>query len=621
MASHLHASLIPVSLRSCIGLRRCVGTVLAAALAVAAAPGVHAASATDAGTASATGAVVLDPMPTPPDILGYVEIPDVLRLIDRVEAISRKVSPMPLPPGFFRQQIGQFLGDPDFAHLDGARPLVFLATRPRVGTGAPGITLWVPTKDATPYVEKANQSFFVHAQVVDTEGVFSLDPDALDQAVADKDFYDALVAASATAPVTADLRWRAGLDRINLTWHDAWLDALPKLILPRPPEPGGFDPSPFLRAECYAGLAALSQAADLQVDVVLDADIIQVDAHIVGKSGSDLASAFSRPDHDAARVGSVLGKGDDTTAVSLVAAFNIIGWSKFTGDLLAAAGTEPSFSYLGSATVAAAVADIPKALDGTMAMRMGADGDYPLANTQVAGTVDPAAAKAMWASMITAMSSAHIGIISTIIPDVRTSHGIPVQRQHLAPDPAHAIFGSTDPNQQAMLAASLHDIELAFTPHFIVGAQVPAHVDALIAATQSATPLPEWSTAAATAIGPGQDGYVDYDLAAVMKASQKMMLSATAAKPAGPDFSGLPSGHPLMFAWQADGGADHVALRIPVQVFKDFSDAAAKNGRQHRNPQAPDQGEAPIDGGGADAMPGPDANATPATATGGAQMP
>jgi len=517
--------------------------------------------------ASAADMAVPAPMAMPDDSAYVVAVvPDLFATLGRIEAIAGMFAPGQMPPGALKQQLGAMLGDPGLANFAG-KPVVVV-----VGPGAPtpSFALLVPAIDPQKYLDAGVNFGMLLGKAVDGIAVLTQTPDGeiLGEKVAKA--YPNLV----KSLPKGDVRLLLAPDKLMQT-YGGMLGMMVQMAAAQNPQ--GPEIGKILGLEVAGLMAIAADISAVQLDLRLDPVAIGEELTISAKPGSDLAKVLAAPPAaDGQRAAARLG--NEPALMAMSGRVNWAAYGAFAGNLLRKLKAKPESQGLITDEVIAAAENVGAGLSGDTAFRMRTSDKTPLMWEGLYASADSAKAEASLESMITLFTGKgvigdlyrNMGVTMTLTKAARTSpSGIAV----------HAVGVTVDetkvPPQQAAQMKMMSGYELAVTKGWVVMAQDPTSLDALIAGTGKGM-----STNAEKVIGAGRNLYADLDLIGFIRAAIKMsgtgmdaMIPAT--KP----------GEPMSIASTAADGRTLVEIKWPLAPFVEMMKAAQGGGAPQPKPE------------------------------------
>lgn len=513
------------------------------------------------------------PVPAPmamPDDTAYVVavVPDLLATLGHIEAISALFAPGQMPAGSLKEKLGGALGDPGLANFAG-KPVIVV-----VGPGAPtpSFAVLVPAVDPQKYLDAGVNFGMVLGKAVDGIAVLTQTPDGeiLGEKVAKT--YANLVK---TLP-KGDIRLLIAPDKLMQT-YGGMLGMMVQMAAAQNPQ--GPEIGKILGLEVAGLMAIAADISAVQLDLRLDPVAIGEELTISAKPGSELAKVLAAPpaavgQRAAARLG------NEPALMAMSGRINWSAYGAYTADLLRKLKAKPESQGLITDEVIAAAENVGAGLSGDTAFRMRTSEKMPLMWEGLYASADSAKAEASLESMITLFTG------KGAIADLYRNMGITMTltkgaRQSPSGFPVHAVGVTVDetkvPPEQAAQMKMMSGYELAVTKGWVVMAQDPTSLDALIAGTGKGM-----STTAEKAFGAGRNLYADLDLIGFIRAAMKMsgtgmdaMIPAT--KP----------GEPLSVASTTADGRTLVEIKWPLAPFVELTKAAQGGAPQPKPEENP----------------------------------
>ncbi|MBA3698446.1 MAG: hypothetical protein H0W78_06305 [Planctomycetes bacterium] len=518
---------------------------------------------------AATAADMAVPAPMAmPEETAYViaVVPDLLATLGRIEAIAGQFAPGQMPPGSLKGQLGAMLGDPGLANFTG-KPVIVV-----VGPGAPtpSFALLVPATDPQKYLDAGVNFGMLLGKAVDGIAVLTQTPDGeiLGEKVAKT--YANLIK---TLP-KGDIRLLVAPDKLMQT-YGGMLGMMAQMAAAQ--NPNGAGVAKILGLEVAGLMAIAADISAVQIDLNLDPVAIGEELTISAKPGSELAKALVAPpaavgQRAAARLS------NEPSLMAMSGRVNHEAYAKYAGNLLRMLKAKPEGQALITDEVIAVVEGYGAGLTGDTAMRMRTTEAQPLLWEGLSSTSDSAKAEANFEKLTTLFTGKgaiadlyrEMGITMSLDKGVRTSpSGVPVHAMKVTIDETKVT-----PEQAAQMKA-MSGYELAVTKGWVVMAQDPASLDALIAGTGKGM-----TTHAEKTLGAGRNLYADIDLIGLVRAAMKMsgtgmdaMIPAT--KP----------GEPMSIASTTADGRTLIEIKWPLAPFVELMKAAQGGGAPQPKPE------------------------------------
>jgi hypothetical protein len=511
------------------------------------------------------------PIPVPmamPEDTAYVVavVPDLLATLGRIEAIAALFAPGQMPPGSLKGQLGAALGDPGLANFAG-KPVIVV-----VGPGAPtpSFALLVPAKEPQKYLDAGVNFGMLLGKAVDGIAVLTQTPDGeiLGEKVAKT--YANLIK---TVP-KGDIRLLVAPDKLMQT-YGGMLGMMAQMAAAQ--NPNGPEVGKILGLEVAGLMAIAADISAVQLDLSLDPVAIGEELTISAKPGSELAKVFVAPpaavgQRAAARLN------NDPSLMAMSGRVNLQAYAKYAGSLLRMLKTKPEGQALITDEVIGLVESYGEGLTGDTAMRMRTSEAMPLLWEGISAASDSAKVEANFEKLTAIFTGQNaianlyreMGVNMSFNKGVRTSpSGVPVHAMKVTIDETKI------PPEQAAQMKAMSGYEVAVTKGWLVMAQDPASLDALIAGTGKGL-----TTHAEKTLGAGRNLYADIDLIGFVRAVMKMsgtgmdaMIPAT--KP----------GEPMSMATTAGDGRTLVEIKWPLAPFVELMKAAQGGGQPQPKPE------------------------------------
>lgn len=506
------------------------------------------------------------PMAMPEDnAYAVAVVPDLLATLGRIEAIAALFNPGQLPPGALKGQLGAMLGDPGLANFAN-KPVVVV-----VGPGAPtpSFALLVPANDPQKYLDAGVNFGMLLGKSVDGIAVLTQTPDGeiLGEKVAKG--YAALIK---NVP-KGDIRLLLSPDKLIAT-YGGMLGMMAQMAAAQ--NPAGPEAAKITGLQIAGMMQVLGDIAAVQLDLTLDPVAIGEELTFAAKPGSELAKVLSAPpaangQRAAARLG------NEPSLMAMSGRINYAAMGAYAGNLLRSLKAKPEAQGLITDEMVAAAENVGAGLSGDTAFRLRTTEAKPLLWEGLYASNDSAKAEANLEKMITLFSGQgpigdlyrDMGITMTLTKGARTSpSGVPV----------HALGVTVDetkiPPEQAAQMKAMSAYELAVTKGWVVMAQDPVSLDALIAGTGKGM-----STNAEKALGPGRHLYADLDLIGFIRAAMKV---------AGPGMEAMipatKPGEPLSVASTSADGRTLIEVKWPLAPMVELMKAAQGGGQPQPKP-------------------------------------
>lgn len=525
-----------------------------------------------AGPLAPVAATAADlPVPAPmamPDDTAYAlaVVPDLLATLGRIEAIAALFNPGQMPPGSLKGQLGAMLGDPGLANFAG-KPVIVV-----VGPGAPtpSFALLVPANNPQAYLDAGVNFGMLLGKAVDGIAVLTQTPDGeiLGEKVAKN--YAAL---TKDAP-KGDIRVLIAPDKL-VTTYGGMLGMMAQMAAAQ--NPAGPEAAKITALQIAGMMAVVSDIAAVQIDLNLDPVAIGEEITIAAKPGSELAKVLVTPP---APIGQrAAGRlGNEPSLMAMSGRFNYVGLSAYAANLLRSLQAKPEAQGLITEEMISAAESFGAGLSGDSAFSLRTSEARPLMWEGLYATADSAKAEGYFEKMISLMTGPgplgdlyrNMGITMSLTKGARTSpSGVPV----------HAIGVKVDetkiPPEQAAQMVAMSAYELAVTKGWVVMAQDPTSLDALIAGTGKGM-----TTHAEKTLGAGRNIYADIDLIGIVRAAMK--LSGTGMEAMIP---ATKPGDPMSIGSTTADGRALVEVKWPLAPFVELMKAAQGGGQPQPKPE------------------------------------
>jgi hypothetical protein len=483
-------------------------------------------------------------------------IPDLRATLTRVEAAAAAFG-QPLPPGMLAQGLGGELGDPGLATL-GTGPIYAIA--------APGVPL--PTWAVIiPAVKPETYAAAFTALGLATESLPGslVVAQSIDGTDLGKRLAPALAALAPKSPTT-DVRLLLASDRLA----GAYLPFLTQMLgqANRAAKTPDANATQFLAIFTAIAQPLFNESGTLQFDLALSASGLRIETVQAPRPGGVIAKGLIAPRPATAKpFAGRLGAGDGH--------FTLVGRINPTlitalADFLTPFTTNPKTSNVFTPDLVNLIRESAALCTGEMALRQGVGGSMA-AQEGFYGITDATKAAAL-ADRLSAVFTKgplagfyrDMGITMALQTKVRAGPaGVRIDRLSFTIDDS-----LLPPGQGEMLAGMLKPSEFAFATDALVMSADPARLDRLLGAGFGPCVL-----AAEKTLGPGWDGYVDYDLGVQLRNQGKLMPGG--AQGPGAMFARMPVGLPLAFSWAVSDGRVRTATYIPMALATAMKQAFA----------------------------------------------
>lgn len=499
-----------------------------------------------------------------PDAQAYavLVIPDLRATLTHIEAAATAFG-QPLPPGMLASGLGGALGDPGLANL-GAGPIFAIA--------APGVPLptWaviIPSTNPGAYAAVLAQQGLA-TEALPTSLVIAQTIDGVDLG---KRLAPALAATAPKTPAT-DVRLLLATDRLAAAYLPFLTQALAQASQAQARMAGANPAAAANSAKALEIFAAIIQplaqeAGTLQLDLALGAAGLRIDTLNAPRPGGILGKGLIAPRPAGAKsFTSRLGAGEGHLTMA-----GRINPAVITAlaELLAPLSTNPKTSALITPELVNLTREAATIYTGELAVRQGVGGSlagqegfYGISNAAKAATCMDRMS-ALFAKGALADLYRDLGFTMTLQPSIRPGPtGVRIDRLSFAIDAT-----KLPPGQGDLMAKMMKPLEFAYAPEALVMANDPARLDRLLGSG-----LGPCTLAAEKTLGPGWDGYIDYDLGAQLRL-QSAFIPGGAMGPAAM-FARMPVGHPLAIAWAIRDGRVRTTLDIPMALATAMQRAA-----------------------------------------------
>lgn len=487
-----------------------------------------------------------------PDAQTYavLAIPDLRATLTHIEAAAAAFGD-PLPPGLLAMGLGGQLGDPGLAKL-GAGP-IFAVVAP--GVPLPGWAVILPALKPADYAA-ALSKMGLAAEALATSVVIAQTIDGIDLG---KRLAPSLAALAPTA-VAADLRLVVATDRLAAAYMPFLLQMMEQASRAQAAKPvAAANSFKFLAVFGAVAQSLAQECGSVQVDLALSASGLRIDTINAPRPGGILSKGLIAPRPAAAKpFATRLGAGDGH--LTMVGRINPALITALA-DVLTPFTTNPKTSAMITPDLVNLLRDSAGICSGEMAFRQGAGGAMA-AQEGFYGITNQAKAIAL-ADRMSAM------LAKGPLADLNREMGITMNvQQKFRNGPAGTridrfsfVVDATKlpPGQGDMMAQMLKPSEFAFAPDALVMAADPTRLDTLLGAGFGPCVLTAEKT-----LGPGWDGYIDYDLGRQLR-NQSAFMPGGAMGPAAM-LARMPVGTPLAIAWTFRDGRGRSVIDIPMAL-------------------------------------------------------
>jgi len=550
-----------------------------------------------AGCAARRGPAVPAPEPVPikipepleiasPQVLGYLAVPDLETAIGRIEEIAAEFAPDQIERGMLKGRLGQMLGDPNLAYLDGAMPLVVMLLRADAPTEPPPVAAFVSYTKDQPYAGTAER-WGVASRIVNDVLIASNAHDTLDTAEALVPLYRTIRAAA----VTSDVRLTFCPLRLTEIYGEtvrAWIDTIVGSMgaLAAMSQPGGSPEqgawlAKILKLEMNVGLTVLGDIAVVQSDISFDTEAISVNRIVVARRGSRLADLFSGP---AVGGNYAIGLLPEPGFLMYAAQVDPGRLSDFIVDVIGRLSEDPDAADILTPEVIALYEDMGTWLTGDMAAIVRTAGDSPFISESAMGISDAAMSLEMierGTSLMAPGSTFHtmyremgMDLSTTLEEEVRYHAGVPVHRVKMSLEMPTAPEGWA-----TQMQGMVKDTEFAFAGGYYLAAQDPAALDRAIDKALAGEGTDAVTFHARDLFGPGHHVYVDLEFVGLMKALMATVPSGM-PNPLEPILEQVTAAEPAAYAMAWSDGRAQDTLRIPLSPFIEMVAAVRGTGRR-----------------------------------------
>jgi hypothetical protein len=361
-------------------------------------------------------------------------------------------------------------------------------------------------------------------------------------------------------PLSADICFRFSGDRSLAAYGNSlrdqnWIAMMHLSDLPRPA--GAPDFAPLMRL-AMAGLTAIGQdTQDLQIDATITTTAIDASIVCVARPSSPLEAALVAPPASTAPIPMIDASESLTT---LTGTINPTQTGSFASTLMKRIVREQALAI--DPEVFSALDLFSRDASGQLAFRVSRDPKHGVRCSYAHGVMNERAGSALATSIFRmfssdgplAKASARIGAKIQLQPNhaARESHGVSVDGIT-----ASVTDISFSAEEQAAVLAFVRDGELACTDQWLLYAQDPTELDALISRATSSP-----GTTSVEAAAPTHAISVSCDLAGIVAAAYSMVPKTT-AKPSRA-FSDLPAGQPMTFTGDFQSGSARWTCHVPM---------------------------------------------------------
>lgn len=513
------------------------------------------------------------------DILAWVQIPDLKRLIEHVEASADRFAAAVGEEAPLAQAFGQVFGEAEMKALKPGAPIALLVFAPAKGAMEPDAAWFIPVNDAAPLLAVAGR-MNQQAAAVGSLVLVADTPARLERAKAFVPTWQALAA----APADTDVRIHLSLARAMKQWGpmaEMGIGVLAAAAAAQNPQQGA-QISSMLTLEMHGLMHVMKQVDDLQIDLTTSAERFDARIHLGAATGTPLAGVLAAVPPGAGETARMLSPGPAMMAID--ARFDGLAVGRLVEDVLDHLAKTPATQAL---LLPETVATLKPALvgwGGAMAMRMDFAADGSLTTEGVASVRDAAVGTALvdaFASLLGAEGALgrmyrEAGIAFQVQPAAREHAGVPVHRLFTDLDAT-----KVDPEQAKIMQQFLSDTDFAVDGGWYLSSSEPAALDALIDRARAGAPVGGPVIKAIAHHGAGQGMYADYDIAALFGGMMARFM------PGAPPAPAAGSSEPLTAAMRWADGIGAYELRVPFTPLVEMLKAA----QQHAAPPA----DAPVE--------------------------
>jgi hypothetical protein len=528
-----------------------------------------------------TGAdhVIPKPMAMPEgEVFAVAVMPDFLATLGRIEAISELFNPGMLKPGDLKNQLGMMLGDMGLENLVN-KPLIVV-----VGPGAPtpSFAIIIPAKNPQMYLDAGVNFGMLLGKAVGDLAILTQTPDGemLGEKIAAK--YPQLIA---NLPKD-DFRIALAPDKL-MSAYGPMINMMAPMLAMQSGDPAS---AMMLSLQISGMITALSDVQGLQMDIGLDAKgIITESVTMIAKDGSGLAKALAAPAPTVGQRASAR-LNDSPAIMSMSGRMNSSAWYKYAAELLKGLKDKPEGQGIVTNELITTMENWGAGLGSDFAFALRTKEGTPFQWEGIQSATDSAKAEKSILAMAKQMSGdagmgkmyQEMGITMKLAEKARTSpSGVAVHKVSADIDPTKMEAKEAD---QMKLMSSY---EIAATKGWVVMAQDPTQLDALIAGTGKGL-----TTKAEKSMGANRQMYGDIDFLAFFKVIMKM--AGTGMEGNIPE---VKNADPMGMAFTSADGKALFEMRIPLQPFAEMTKAMNKErggGRRGGpNNQAPPPDQTP----------------------------
>ncbi len=513
------------------------------------------------------------------DILAWVQIPDLKRLIEHVEASADRFAAAAGEEAPLAEAFGQVFGEAEMQALKPGAPIALLVFAPAKGAMEPDAAWFIPVTDAAPLLAVAGR-MNQQAAAVGSLVLVADNPARLERAKAFVPTWQALAA----APADTDVRIHLSLARAMQQWGpmaEMGIGVLAAAAAAQNPQQGA-QISSMLTLELHGLMHVMKQVADVQIDLTTGADRFDARIHLGATAGSPLAGVLAAVPPGAGETVRMLSPGPAMMAFD--ARFDGLAVGRLVEDVLDHLAKKPATQALMLPETVETLKPALLGWSGAMAMRMDIAADGSLITEAVASVRDAAVGQALVDAFTSLLDPEgaigrmyrEAGIAFQVQPAAREHAGVPVHRLFTDLDAT-----KVDPEQAKVMQSFLSDTDFAIDGGWYLSSSEPAGLDALIDRARTGAPAGGPVLKAVAHHGPGQGMYADYDIAVLAGAMMARFM------PGAPPAPAAGSSDPVTIAMRWADGIGAYQVRVPFAPIVDLITAA----QQHAAPPA----EEPVD--------------------------
>ena len=512
------------------------------------------------------------------EVLGYLALPGLNRVLKEVSAIASSFAPGQATPEKMKAHLGAMLGDPTLENLELEKPLMLLLVKSKQAGAPPSPALVIPVKKKEAY-EQTLTGMGMKSQF---EGGLLLvalaDPEVLGATAPLTESYREI--AGAGIPRTARLQLQLGVLMTTLRpmieqGISQWIQMFQSMaaVANGSTADQAKSTASILLLEAKGLLALLEQCDATQVDLDLAGQTIGIDNVVSAKQGTALHDFLTQSSRSPSPL-TVLTEAERF----LAGAFRCD--PKSMGVLLKQLVDEAAKGPEGAALAesAAMFLEFGNWWGGLAAFGIGPGKEVGFTvdyDMEVLDETKFLAAIEKGMGMLSpggALSQLYSGMgleLSAKLQKAAREHaGVPVHRWNMsleAKDPKSPLAANL-----GILKAFMKDMEIAVVKGHGLMSGDPARLDAMIEQAKSGV-VKEMAFKARKTVGAGRQGYFDYDLIGLLKVVQGLMPQGPDSGKMKRDLDKVKAKDPMTFAITFGSGSAQAQLQIPLQPFAEMA--------------------------------------------------